>query len=116
MFKINCNTLPNTMNGLKSGIASATAHGNKFIAFLPKHYNTAKRILGDVNDTYATANKAYSVLEPMVKNPSLHSGVMKAIRGYESIRNKVMDTHETVANHIDQVKSGLKKAGIRAEI
>jgi hypothetical protein len=52
----------------------------------------------------------------MVKNPSLHSGVMKAISGYETIRNKVMDTHDTVANNIDQVKSGLKKAGIRAGI
>ena len=116
MFKINRNTLTNAMNGLKSGIASASAHGIKFIASLPKHYNTAKKFLGDVNDTYTTAKRAYSVLEPIVKNPSLHSGVMKAISGYETIRNKVMDTHDTVANNIDQVKSGLKKAGIRAGI
>ncbi len=41
---------------------------------------------------------------------------MKAVNNYESIRNKVVDTHDAIINNIGQAKSGLKKAGIRAGI
>ena len=34
---------------------------------------------------------------------------MKAIGGYESLRNKIMDTNETVHHNIQQVHSQLKK-------
>mgnify|MGYP007029157229 FL=1 len=73
-------------------------------------------MLGDVNDAYTTAKKAYSVLEPMVGNPSINKHVMKAVSGYESIRSKVMDTHDTIANNVEMAKSGLKKAGVRAGV
>ena len=52
----------------------------------------------------------------MISNPSINKHVMKAVNGYESIRNKVMDSHDAVVNNIEQAKSGLKKAGIRAGI
>jgi hypothetical protein len=71
-------------------------------------------MLGDVNDAYTAAKKAYSVLEPMISNPSINKSVMKAVNGYEAIRNKVLDTHDTVINNIEQARSGLKKAGVRA--
>ncbi len=73
-------------------------------------------MLGDVNDAYTTAKKAYSVLEPMIANPSINKSAMKAINNYESIRNKVMDSHDTVINIIEQARSGLKKAGVRAGV
>ena len=38
-----------------------------------------------------------------------HKHSMKALGGYESLRNKVMDTNETVHHNIQQVHSQLKK-------
>ncbi len=51
-------------------------------------------MLGDVNDAYTTAKKAYSVLEPMVGNPSINKPVMKAVNAYASIRSDVLDSHK----------------------
>lgn len=116
MFKINRQSIGHMVTGVKNGFRSAVGHAVKFASVLPRHYQTAKKMLGDVNDAYTTAKKAYSVLEPMISNPSINKHVMKAVNGYESIRNKVMDSHDTVVNNIEQAKSGLKKAGIRAGI
>jgi len=116
MFKINKQTLSNAVTGVKNGFRTAVGHAVKFAASLPKHYQTAKKMLGDVNDAYSTAKKAYSVLEPMVGNPGIHKHVMKAVSGYESIRNKVMDSHDAIANNVEMARSGLKKAGVRAGV
>jgi hypothetical protein len=114
MFKINQRTITNAVAGVKNGFRSAVGHAVKFASTLPKHYQTARKMLGDVNDAYTTAKKAYSVLEPMIGNPSINKHVMKAVSNYEAIRNKVMDGHETIVNNIEMAKSGLKKAGVRA--
>ena len=116
MFKINKQTLSNAVSGVKNGFRSAIGHAVKFASTLPRHYHSAKKMLGDVNDAYSTAKKAYSVLEPMVGNPGINKHVMKAVSNYEAIRNKVMDTHDTVVNNIEQARSGLKKAGVRAGV
>ena len=116
MFKINKQTLSNAVTGVKNGFRSAVGHAVKFASTLPRHYQTARKMLGDVNEAYSTAKKAYSVLEPMVGNPSINKHVMKAVSNYEAIRNKVMDTHDTVVNNIEQARSGLKKAGVRAGV
>ena len=116
MFKINKQTLSNAVTGVKNGFRSAVGHAVKFAASLPKHYQTARKMLGDVNDAYTTAKKAYSVLEPMVGNPGINKHVMKAVSNYEAIRNKVMDTHDIVVNNIEQARSGLKKACVRAGV
>ena len=116
MFKINKQTLSNAVSGVKNGFRSAVGHAVKFASTLPRHYQTAKKMLGDVNDAYTTAKKAYSVLEPMVGNPGINKHVMKAVSGYEAIRNKVLDTHDTIANNVEMARSGLKKAGVRAGV
>ncbi len=113
MFKINRQSVSNMVSGVKNGFRSAVGHAVKFASALPKHYQTAKKMLGDVNDAYTTAKKAYSVLEPMISNPSINKSVMKAVNNYESIRNKVLDTHDTVINNIERARSGLKKANIK---
>ena len=116
MFKINKQTLSNAVTGVQNGFRTAVGHAVKFASTLPRHYHSAKKMLGDVNDAYTTAKKAYSVLEPMVGNPGINKHVMKAVSNYEAIRNKVMDTHDTVVNNIEQARSGLKKAGVRAGV
>ncbi len=104
------------VSGVKHGFRPAVGHAIKFASTLPTQCNTAKQMLGDVDDAYTTAKKAYSVLEPMISNPSVNKHVMKAVNGYDYIRNKVMDSHDTIINNIDQANSGLKKAHIRAGI
>ncbi len=49
----------------------------------------------------------------MIGNPSINKHVMKAVNGYESIRTKVMDSHDAIINNIAQARSGLKKANIK---
>ena len=38
---------------------------------------------------------------------------MNAVGGYEGIRNKVMDAHDTAINNVNQVASNLKKANVK---
>ncbi len=113
MFKINQRTLSNAAAGVKIGFRTAVGHAVQFASSLPKHYHTAKKMLGYVHDAYTTAKKACSVLEPVVGNPSINKYVMKATTGYEAITNKVMDGHETMLHNMEQVKSVMKKAGVR---
>ncbi len=113
MFIINRNTLSNAVTSVKDGFTSAAGHAVKFASSLPQHHHTAKKMLGDVNDAYSTAKKAYSVLEPKVGNPSINNHVLNALNGYEATRTRVMDGHDAVVNTIEQVKAGKKKAGVR---
>ncbi len=116
MIQINKHSVSSMVSRVKHGFRSAIGHAVKFASTIPKHYQTAKKMLGDVNDAYTTAKKAYSVLEPVISNPSINKHVMKAVNGYESIRNKVMNSHDTVVNNIEHARAGLKKAGIGAGI
>ena len=42
--------------------------------------------------------------------------MLKAIGGYENVRNKVKDAHDTVAHHVGKVSGDLKKANINIGI
>ena len=75
-------------------------------------YHTTKNFLGQVDSGIQTAKKVYGVVAPVLdkyggKDTNKH--VMKAIGGYESLRNKVMDTHDTIGNNVSQVVGQLKK-------
>jgi hypothetical protein len=75
-------------------------------------YHTTKHFLGQVDHGVQIAKKVYGAVAPVLdqyggKQANKH--IMKAIGGYEHIRNKVMDTHETVGNNLNQVAGNLKK-------
>jgi metal-dependent HD superfamily phosphatase/phosphodiesterase len=75
-------------------------------------YHRTKHFLGQVDYGIHVAKKVYGVLAPVLDqygggNANKH--IMKAIGGYEHLRNKVMDTHETTANNVHQVVGHLKK-------
>ena len=57
MFKINKQSIGNMVSGIKNGFRSAVGHAVKFASALPRHYQTAKKMLGDVNDAYTKAQK-----------------------------------------------------------
>ena len=60
-------------------------------------YNHLKNIAHHIDNGYQVA---YSVLEPHIRqaagNNQIHGHAMKAINGYENIRNKVMDGNNRV--------------------
>jgi hypothetical protein len=41
-----------------------------------------------------------------------NANAVKAVGGYNQLRNKVMDMQDTSLNHVNQVASGLKKSKI----
>ncbi len=50
MFKINRQSVSNMVSAVKYGFRSAVGHAIKFASTLPRYYQTAKKMLGDVND------------------------------------------------------------------
>jgi hypothetical protein len=63
-------------------------------------YNHLKKIANHIDNGFQVAKHVYSVLEPHLRhvagNNNLHGHAMKAIHGYENIRNKVMDGNQRV--------------------
>ena len=63
-------------------------------------YNHVKNIAHHIENGFQVAKHVYSVLEPHIRqaagNNHIHGHAMKAINGYENIRNKVMDGNNKV--------------------
>ena len=91
-------------------------------SFLGKSYIHGKNILGRVDGAYTTAKKIYSTVAPMIDTlggshtKALTNNVMKGVNAYENLRSKVMDSHETISNNINNVVGGLKKTGIKLSL
>ena len=78
-------------------------------------YHHGKRWFNQFNNAYTTAKKVYSLAAPAIENlggSQLNKNVIKAMGGYEQMRNKVMDTRDTVFNNVNQVAGQLKKNNI----
>jgi len=89
--------------------------------FLGKSYVHTKNILGHMDGAYTTAKKIYSTVAPMIESmapqtKALTNNVMKGVNAYENLRSKVMDSHETISNNINNVVGGLKKSGIKLSL
>ena len=75
-------------------------------------YHRTKNFLGHVDHGIQIAKKVYGVVAPALEQHGeghAHKHIVKAIGGYEHLRNKVMDTHETTVNNVNQVVGHLKK-------
>ena len=79
---------------------------------LGQTYHKTKHFLGQVDNGVRIAKKVYGVLAPVIDHfggGATNKHVMKAIGGYDTLRNKIMDTHETVHHNVNQVVGNLKK-------
>ena len=94
--KFNKNVFKRTVSNLKHSIH----HG----------YRNVKTIAGHIDHGFSVAKEIYKVLEPVIReysgNNQLHSHAMKAISGYESLRNKALEANHHVA-HVGNKLSGL---------
>ena len=64
-------------------------------------YHHLKKIAGNIEHGVHIAKQVYSVLEPVIRHAAgnnIHHNAMKAISGYESIRNKVAEADHHVSN------------------
>ena len=73
-----------------------------------------QNFLGKVDHAVHFGKQIYSALEPVISHyasgygaRAIHNNVMKALGGYESLRNKVMDHHAEAVNHYGNVKKAL---------
>ena len=88
MEKFNQHVFHRTMRSVKSHINNG--------------YNHLKRIAHTIDHGVNIAKQAYSIVEPVIRhyagNNNMHNNAMKAISGYESIRNKVVEGNHHIAN------------------
>ena len=75
-----------------------------------KGYNHVKHIAGQVDYGVSVAKEIYKVLDPVIReysgNNHLHHHAMKAISGYENLRNQTMEANHH-ASTIGHKLSGL---------
>ena len=72
---------------------------NKAKNFLGNAYHHTRNFLGDVDNG---VRESYGV------NPA-NKHVMKALSGYDTIRNNVMEHHDRVINDVNNVRNNLVK-------
>ena len=97
--KFTRDTFHRTVHSIKSHIA----HG----------YHKAKHFLGHVDNGLRVAKNVYSAVAPAIEHyggSHINKHVIKGIGGYEQLRNKVMDAHDSALQHVNQVTGNLKKA------
>jgi hypothetical protein len=99
--KLTRDSLHRTVSNIKSHIA----HG----------YHKAKSFLGHVDHGVRVAKQVYSALAPAIEHYGgghVNKHVIKGIGGYDQLRNKVMDAHDSALQHVNQVTGHLKKSKI----
>ena len=69
--------------------------------------------MGDVDSGVKTFKNIYSVVAPVLDsyglNASENTHVMKALSGYDDIRNNIIEKHDRVVNDVKKVKNNLVK-------
>ena len=94
-----------------------TMHKHK--SFLGHAYHHTKSVLGNMDHGAKIAKKAYAIMEPIISQYAgnkVHHNVMKAVSGYDDIRHKIICGHNQIEDHVNNVSSKFKKAGLNIGI
>ena len=106
------------MIGLKINRHTARQAFNKTKNVIGQAYNHTKGMLSNLGSGVKMAKDIYGIasgpLESMLGNDfkKANKYVMNAMKGYEDIRTKVMDSDENIKNHYNQIVGDLKKKQI----
>ena len=91
-------------------------HFNRAKDFLGNAYHHSKRVLGDIDSGVKTFKNIYSIVAPVLDSYGLKASasphIEKALNGYDSIRNNIVEKHDRVVNDINKVKGHLAKKNI----
>ena len=82
-------------------------HFSKAKECLGNAYNHTKNFLGDVDQGVRTFKEIYGAVAPVLESYGIkpdNKHVIKALSGYDNIRNSVMENHDRVINDIHKVK------------
>ena len=92
--------------------------------YLGNAYNTTKKTLGSLDSMFGDAKKIYGAFQPAIKDlvpqqmqgplDNLHGGVMKAVQGYENIRNRIDDAENKAVSKVGEVMS--KVGGVQRQL
>ena len=86
--KFNKHVLQRTLRNVKSHIGNG--------------YNHLKRIAHTIDHGFNIAKQAYAIVEPVIRhvagNSHIHHHAMKAIGGYENMRNQVVEANHHAVN------------------
>jgi hypothetical protein len=88
--KINHNVIQQSFNNLKKGIHNG--------------YHHVKNIAGHIDNSIHVAKHIYRAIEPAIKEllpqqqRHIHEHAVKALNGYEQIRNKALDINAHASN------------------
>ena len=101
------------MFGLKFTKPDVSRISSKSRDFLGKAYNTTKNVLGEVHKGVNTFRTVYDAVAPVFLNNSnqqvakgariLDGHYGKGMSQYDNIRNKVVSTHDDLANRISNI-------------
>ena len=83
---------------------------NKAKHFLGHAYNHTKNILGHVDNGVKVFKHVYGAISPILENYGVQSPdkhVMKALSGYDTIKNNVLEKHDKIIDDINTVKRKL---------
>ena len=93
-------------------------------SFLGNAYNTTKKTLGSMDHNFGDAKKIYGAIQPAIQDlapqqlqgglASMHGGFMKAVQGYENIRNKIDDAENQAVSKIGDIMS--KVGGVQKQL
>ena len=78
-------------------------------------YHSTKQFLGHVDNGVKVEKHIYSAVAPAIEHYAgghVNKHIMKGLGGYEQLRNKVMDSHDTALQNVNQVAGSLKKSGV----
>ena len=94
-------------------------HLNRAKDFMGHAYNKTKSFLGDLDSGVKTFKNIYSVVSPILDsygiNASKNTHVMKALTGYDNIRNNIIEQHDRVVGDVKKVKNNLAKKNINLD-
>ena len=109
--------------GQKFGSYLKTGFGN-VKNFLGNAYNTTKKTLGSMDQMFGDAKKIYGAVAPAIQDlapqqlqgplDNLRGGVMKAVQGYENIRNKIDDVENQAVSKVGDIMS--KVGGVQKQL
>lgn len=80
--------------------------------FVGHAYHKTKQFLGDVDHGVKTLKHIYGAVAPVLDSyggSGIHKHVMKAVSGYDTIKNQVLEHHGKLENNINQIKNNLGK-------
>jgi hypothetical protein len=93
-------------------------HFDRVKNFLGQGYTHGKAFLGRLDNAFNTGKEIYKIIEPALNNlaPEAASRASKhfshAASKYDSIKNKVVNAHDTVEHHVNDIAHKFKSKNI----